>query len=334
MGLTDITRGSVERAVAEADALGLDAFLAAYGFAGAKRHWLVVGGIRYPSKAIVSAAHKFAVGVPLTGSSKFKGGERSVVKKLRELGFEVESSGRNPDWTQDELILALDLYFDPASRPHAKGGKRVVELSDLLNAMRRLSGVAGTETFRNPEGVYLKLMNLRALDPAYTIQGKVGMTSGGALEKALWSSYQGQLLQLRADAQGIRDAISLMATPAIQKQPPEPPYEGEEGGVIIGVHKRYERDPRLISEKKKAAASAGRLICEVCSFDFEQTYGDLGAAFIEVHHTKPVAQMLPRSKTKLTDLALLCSNCHRMAHRRREPLTLDEIKLAISCSRV
>lgn len=330
MGLADITRASVEQAIAEADSLGQEVFLAAYGFAGAKRHWLVFGGVRYPSKAIVGAAHKYVSGASLRGSSKFKGGERSVVRKLRELGFEVESTGRNPAWTRDELILAMDLYFDPTSLPHTKGGERVVQLSELLNAMRQLSGMAGTDTFRNPEGVYLKLMNLRSLDAAYIAQGKVGMTSGGTLEKVLWSAYEDRLPQLRADAQAIRDAIGVMALPAVQKLPPEPPYEGEEGGVIIGVHKRYERDPKLIAEKRKAAALVGPLVCEVCSFSFQDTYGDLGAAFIEVHHTKPVAQMAPGSKTKLTDLALLCSNCHRMAHRRREPLDLDEIRSAMN----
>ena len=39
--------------------------------------------------------------------------------------------------------------------------------------------------------------------------------------------------------------------------------------------------------------------------------------------------MQPGSRTKLGDLATLCSNCHRMAHRRREPLCLEEIKLAL-----
>lgn len=59
----------------------------------------------------------------------------------------------------------------------------------------------------------------------------------------------------------------------------------------------------------------------MCTFDFAKVYGALGADFIEIHHTKPVAKMKPGSKTKLSDLALLCSNCHRMAHRKREPLS-------------
>ncbi|RZK29449.1 MAG: HNH endonuclease, partial [Hymenobacter sp.] len=77
---------------------------------------------------------------------------------------------------------------------------------------------------------------------------------------------------------------------------------------------------------RKAAAAAGSMACEVCGFDFEAAYGELGAGYIEVHHTKPVHTLAPGTKTKLADLALLCANCHRMAHRRRFPLPLDSIR--------
>jgi 5-methylcytosine-specific restriction protein A len=107
-------------------------------------------------------------------------------------------------------------------------------------------------------------------------------------------------------------------------------YEGEEGGVIISLHKRYERDPRVMSAKRKAAEAVGKLACEVGDFDFQATYGELGADFIEIHHIKPVHSMVPGTKTKLSDLALLCSNCHRMAYRRRVPLSLQEIKKAMT----
>jgi 5-methylcytosine-specific restriction protein A len=56
--------------------------------------------------------------------------------------------------------------------------------------MHRLNGVSGSHTLRNANGVYLKMMNLRALDPAFTARGKVGMQAGGALEKIVWAEYQ------------------------------------------------------------------------------------------------------------------------------------------------
>ena len=328
MGLADITKAAVESAIAEHDELGAEAFLATYGFAGSKQYWLIRDGKRYSSKAIAGVAHKFVSGQALT-SAEFSGGEGTVVRRLRQLGFEVETPGRNPDWTRDEIILALDLYFTNPANPPGKESAAVAALSDLLNKLHRLNGASASETFRNPNGVYLKMMNIRALDPAFTSQGKVGMKAGGALERVLWAEYIGRRAELAADAKTIREAVAAASEASLAKLPTVEPYEGEEGGVVVRLDKRYERDPRLVPEKRKAAKAAGNFACEVCGFDFETAYGPLGADFIEIHHTKPVHTMKPGAKTKLADLALLCSNCHRMAHRKRTPLSLDEIRAAL-----
>lgn len=76
---------------------------------------------------------------------------------------------------------------------------------------------------------------------------------------------------------------------------------------------------------KRLAARRGTLACEACGFDFEARYGVLGSGFIEVHHTKSVHLMKPGEKTRLADLVLLCSNCHRIADRQRPPLSKGEI---------
>ncbi|HBN30592.1 MAG TPA: hypothetical protein DD416_05065 [Rhodobacteraceae bacterium] len=68
---------------------------------------------------------------------------------------------------------------------------------------------------------------------------------------------------------------------------------------------------------------------EVCGFNFEDVYGERGNGFIECHHTKPVHEMQPHEKTKLSDLALVCPNCHRMIHAKRPWLTIDELRSLI-----
>lgn len=155
------------------------------------------------------------------------------------------------------------------------------------------------------------------------------MQRGNRLEGVLWAEYDGRLADLALDAEGIRQAVSGADEAVLAKLPTAQPYEGEEGGVIMCLHKRYERDPKLVFEKRKAAAATGSLACEVCGFDFKATYGDLGEGYIEVHHTKPVHSLLVGTKTKLDDLALLCANCHRMAHRKRQPLSIEAIRLAL-----
>lgn len=172
MPLADITKEAVDPAILEYDQLGADVFLAQYGFAPAKRYWLELNGKRYPSKAIAGVAHKYIDGSQLLSSASFTGGEASVGRKLRQLGFVIDAPERNPPWSRDELTLALDLYFTSPANPPGKGSSAVAELSAPLSKLHRLNGVSGAPTLRNENGVYLKMMNLRSLDPAYTAQGR------------------------------------------------------------------------------------------------------------------------------------------------------------------
>lgn len=326
MALGDLTKDAVQLAIQEYEQLGADTFLSEYGFTDAKLYWITYNGKQYPSKAIAGVAHRFIDGNQLLPSSSFTGGKDSVVRKLRQLGFVIDIPERNPSWSRDELILALDLYYTNPANPPGKGSSAVADLSALLNKMHRLNGVNASPTLRNENGVYLKMMNLRALDPAFTAQGKVGMQSGGKLEKEVWADYVGRRDDLAADANEIRQTVIAANETVVAKLPVADAYEGTEGGVVMRLHKRYERDPKLVAKKRKAAAAAGKLVCEVCAFDFEAAYGALGAGYIEVHHTKPVHTLIAGSKTKLEDLALLCANCHRMAHRKRVPITVDDIR--------
>jgi len=40
--------------------------------------------------------------------------------------------------------------------------------------------------------------------------------------------------------------------------------------------------------------------------------------------------MKPGDKTGIEDIALVCSNCHRMIHRRMDNLSVGELKDSIS----
>lgn len=83
------------------------------------------------------------------------------------------------------------------------------------------------------------------------------------------------------------------------------------------------------SERRCTPLFLGKLSCEACGFDFSIKYGEIGAGIIEVHHKKPVHTLKPGDTTKVQDLALLCANCHRVVHSRRQWLTVDQVKAAI-----
>nr|WP_253943255.1 HNH endonuclease [Nocardioides sp. zg-1308] len=103
-------------------------------------------------------------------------------------------------------------------------------------------------------------------------------------------------------------------------------FEAQEGGQWLAQHYRRERNRTIRKRKIAAVQAAGLLIaCEVCEFDFGRAYGDLGDGYIEVHHVLPLHASGPTT-TRLSDLALLCSNCHRMIHRARPWLTPEELR--------
>jgi len=92
-------------------------------------------------------------------------------------------------------------------------------------------------------------------------------------------------------------------------------------------HKTRERNPEIILQKKKEfILEHGKLFCEVCNFDFETIYGERGEGFIECHHNIPLHEEEKERITKTSDLTLLCSNCHRMIHRKKKWLTISELK--------
>ena len=82
-------------------------------------------------------------------------------------------------------------------------------------------------------------------------------------------------------------------------------------------HRRREQSLRDAKVAEARKLTDGRLKCEVpgCGFNFETVYGELGRDYAQVHHLNPLADRTTPSETKLTDLAVVCANCHAMIHR-------------------
>ncbi|MFY9953934.1 HNH endonuclease [Bradyrhizobium sp.] len=236
---------------------------------------------------------------------------------------------RNPTWSRDELILTLDLYFRFKGNPPGKTSKDIVELSELLNKMGALISDRKAD-FRNPNGVYMKVMNFRRFDPTYISQGKKGLQRGGKLEEDVWRDFAADPHKLSETANAIRLIVNKGEIPEASEEEDEEFAEAEEGRILTRIHRSRERSRKLVENKKASVVKAnGHLKCEACSFDFEVTYGERGKSFIEAHHVKPVHTLAAGEKTKLEDLVLLCSNCHRIVHTQRPWLTVEELRQLI-----
>jgi 5-methylcytosine-specific restriction enzyme A len=227
---------------------------------------------------------------------------------------------RNPVWTRDELILALDLYRRLGQL--GPENAEVVALSRLLRGLP-LHGDSDGATYRNASGVAMKLGNFAALDPA---EPGVGLTRGGRGDREVWDEYWPEPGRLSRTANAIRAAAPEAAS--VAGTPEEGEAESPEGRLLYRMHVRRERNRTLIAKKKAAVlATTGSLVCEVCGFDFATRYGHRGEGFIECHHRIALADA-GESRTRLSDLALVCSNCHSMLHYRGN-LGLDDLRRSL-----
>ncbi|HHX4788820.1 TPA: HNH endonuclease [Yersinia enterocolitica] len=99
-----------------------------------------------------------------------------------------------------------------------------------------------------------------------------------------------------------------------------------EGNPRLVAHLRRERNLAVVKAKKEAALRAtGKLCCEACGFDFKEVYGEIGDGFCEVHHLQPLSKADGVVKTELRDLAIVCSNCHRIIHRTDPMLSISRL---------
>ena len=235
---------------------------------------------------------------------------------------------KNPKWTRDELIVALELYtrVDPVHT--SEKNPKIIALSEILNSLPIHPHAVHGEKFRNANGVYMKLCNFLRLDPSYA---GTGLQRGGKLEEEIWNEFAQDPVRLKSTAAAI-----LAVAPLIPRPPDEEKLaideadEFPEGRLLTQLHKRCERNPAASEKKKKRVLkTTGSLSCEVCDFDFSIQYGRLGNGFAECHHRKPLAELTESRTTRLEDLAIVCANCHRMLHRARPWKTVEDLKKLI-----
>ena len=103
-----------------------------------------------------------------------------------------------------------------------------------------------------------------------------------------------------------------------------------EGAERYRSHRTRERDTKIVKRAKaKRKKETGKLVCDVCSMNFEEMYGSLGEGFIEAHHTVPVRELDGLRNTKLSEIALVCSNCHRMLHRGKKLKSIEQTRRTV-----
>lgn len=290
------TRESVLRVAREYDKIGGRKFLDKYERGAAPDRWLVrIDGNLYPMKAIAVAAH-----TPPADPSKLD--YRKGISRLREVGFidivAVGEEDRRPirSPTRETVLRAMSEFH---------------EIGTLAFLTRYSEGRVSESRYVNEASVYYPLKALFAA--AHTPYARHRHFSSKDAEREL-SALGFAVVVLRKSIAPVPAAVS-------------PDLTVNEGKRIIKEVKTLVRN-RSIVQMAKAAAKP--LVCEACGFDFEKVYGARGKGFIEAHHIDPLSKREGKSQpTGIQDFAMLCANCHRMAHYGPSCITVSELQALI-----
>lgn len=158
----------------------------------------------------------------------------------------------------------------------------------------------------------------------YPYTGEIIWHQQGNEEKIVGYWQNGKRIQFIDIMKGTEDKLFLL-----QSESETDSYN--EGGYSYRLHRQYERDGDLPKEKKfHILNKTGKLACEACDFNFNCFYGSRGEGFIECHHNKPISEMKEKQKVSIDDLSLLCSNCHKIIHRSRPWISVDDLRNIIN----
>jgi 5-methylcytosine-specific restriction protein A len=226
----------------------------------------------------------------------------------------------NPDWSRDEVILALDLYLSCGGTVPGASDPRVKALSMILRDLSLHPASSRVGSFRNPDGVSFKLQNIRQ------VASGEGLANVSRVDREVWAAYGDK----PAEVKRLAGAILSLASPGSESTESD---EGEdifvEGGILTAYHRRRERSPKLRKALLAKRSKTGKLCCDACDWAPANDDGRLSQAAFEAHHLLPLSTA-GESKTKVSDVALLCANCHRLVHRwisiTGEWLAADKIK--------
>ena len=218
----------------------------------------------------------------------------------------VTTGQGNPAWTEDETILALNLYFELNGKVPGADNHKVKELSHTLRGLPLYPVEARKDNFGNSDGVAFKLQNI------HSIRTGTGLKNVSKMDRYVYEQFGDDRDQLRQLSEQILSAgREFNASEALVEQNDDQTFL--EGQIITASHKRRERSPRLRQTVIREQKKLGPLACEICGCGSRWKKLVPEEATFECHHRRLFADS-GRRQTRTNEVALLCASCHRAIH--------------------
>lgn len=224
----------------------------------------------------------------------------------------------------------------------------LIELKNSPNGLTTTQLIARLRGWLKPSGHDIEIIDGRKDD--YFSQKVRNLKSHDTLtrrglatyENGIWKITEKGRDYIKENFEDEKNALSeSLEKQGFEKEEIRKEAEKDFAGVIIeeGALERRSVNQRKRSDKLRRLAiekhrkdNNGKLPCIACGFDFGEKYGEYGRDIIEIHHKEVLHQMdIEGSKQKIEEalkkVAPLCSNCHRVVHRKREEmLSIEELR--------
>lgn len=262
-----------------------------------------------------------------------------VCKALEDrYGVGLKAEERNSSSGQSVSLEPADVPASHSFRCELTLGWRSVEISVNFGAYsRELVGAMGRSETRQQEAfrAFLRAIEEGGGVVFFWLNGNEENWRDGAIWSLTWQTL---LLDVARrpfapddeSEPGVLTAVlpwasrTLGAVLSLVPLEPEDDNARREGAIREVLAKRYERDPI----NRSLCIEMHGAVCMACGFDFGSAYGEAAAGYIEVHHVNQLADGAGEEViiNPATDLVPLCGNCHAVAHLRKPPFSVGELR--------
>ena len=253
--------------------------------------------------------NKDSVGHEVCNFNKADGKVYGYVQPTGRINIEKLGAGKG-----DECVKGVTVVW--TAGPHS-GGTAVIGWYKNATVYREPQRINKPTKCQQENGVDTYLISASASDAKLLAVNERGImipraVKGGIGQSNVWYAD-------KPESAGLVEKVRLFIERNVETdQLPDVDAKasGSEGNPRFVAHLRRERNSTIVKKKRtQVLAATGALCCELCGFDFEKVYGEHGKEFCEVHHLIPLHKSDGIIETKLSDLAIVCSNCHRIIHR-------------------
>jgi len=225
----------------------------------------------------------------------------------------------NIQWETEEHLIILDTWFKKKSFSSFEHLIKEIELK-LVQLKAYCAYFSKTLDTKNVELIKLAFNEITTISHGHKIKNSSNLLN-------LFHRFRNDPEELSNFIEILYEDISMNIYSVPVEHEETLFYEGDKQAKL---HIHTERDPRIVKAKKNQfKAMHNALYCEACYFNFENCYGLRGVNYAQVHHLKPLSELDSKSLIHLNDLAILCSNCHSMIHRKKPWLSLESLKKII-----